>query len=100
MPIDAAEVRRIAELARLEIADEAIERVAGELSKVLAFVEELQRSADSGALEPTTFAPAEAPLRPDELDPRRLGAETAMAAAPESEDGFFLVPPVVENLES
>ena len=46
----------------------------------------------------TGFAPGAAPLREDELDGRRLTPEQALAAAPEGEDGFFLVPPIVENL--
>ena len=97
MAISRDDVRRIAELARLEIPEERIERVATELSAVLEFAGTLRR-LDLGGCEPTVFAPAETPLRDDALDGRRLGAEAALAAAPESEQGFFLVPPVVENL--
>ena len=44
------------------------------------------------------FAPADAPLRADEPDGRRLSTDQALAAAPEAEVGFFLVPPIVENV--
>ena len=98
MPIERSEVERIAELARLHIPEERMERVATELSAVLDFVEALRRLDLSGC-EPTTFAPADAPLREDEADGRRLGPERATAMAPASEDGFFLVPPIVEHLE-
>jgi aspartyl-tRNA(Asn)/glutamyl-tRNA(Gln) amidotransferase subunit C len=97
MSITRDEVRRIAELARLEISDSRIDRMAAELSAVLEFAEALKRLDLSGC-EPTAFAPAEAPLREDALDGRRLSTDTALAAAPEGEHGFFLVPPVVENL--
>jgi len=97
MEIDRDAVRRIAELARLEIGDDAVDRVAGQLSSVLAFVATLNE-LDLEDCEPSTFAPADAAPRADVPDGRRLGAESATAAAPESEDGFFLVPPVVENL--
>ena len=97
MPIDRAEVERIAELARLEIPPEAIERTAAQLSEVLDFVAALSR-LDLAGLGPTPFAPAQAPLREDELDRRCLAPETALAAAPEAEAGFFLVPPIVENV--
>ena len=97
MSIQRDDVRRIAELARLEIPEDRIERVAAELSAVLDFAGALQR-LDLAGCEPSTFAPPETPLRDDAVDARRLGAETAMASAPESEHGFFLVPPVVENL--
>jgi aspartyl-tRNA(Asn)/glutamyl-tRNA(Gln) amidotransferase subunit C len=97
MAIRPDEVRRIAELARLEIPEERIERMTAELSAVLEFAGTLQR-LDLEGCAPGTFAPAGAPLREDALDGRRLGAERALEAAPEGEDGFFLVPPVVENL--
>lgn len=97
MSIQRDDVRRIAELARLEIPEERIEKMAAELSAVLDFAGTL-RKLDLEGCEPTAFAPAAAPLRADAIDGRRLGAETATAAAPESEHGFFLVPPVVENL--
>jgi aspartyl-tRNA(Asn)/glutamyl-tRNA(Gln) amidotransferase subunit C len=97
MSIRREDVRRIAELARLEIPEDRLDRMAAELSAVLDFAGALQR-LDLAGLEPTAFAPPETPLREDMLDGRRLGAETATAAAPESEHGFFLVPPVVENL--
>jgi aspartyl-tRNA(Asn)/glutamyl-tRNA(Gln) amidotransferase subunit C len=98
MAITHDEVRRIAELARLEIPADQLPRLASELSAVLDFVAALERLDLSGC-EPSTFAPADAPLREDIPDSRRLGPERALAAAPEAEDGFFLVPPIVEHLE-
>ena len=97
MSITRDEVRRIAELARLEIPETRIDRTAAELSAVLEFAEALKR-LDLAGCEPSAFAPAESPLREDALDGRRLSSDTALAAAPEGEHGFFLVPPVVENL--
>jgi aspartyl-tRNA(Asn)/glutamyl-tRNA(Gln) amidotransferase subunit C len=91
------EVLRVAELARLEIAPDGIERMRKELSAVLDFVETLKK-LDLAGLEPTVFAPADAKLREDETDGRRLAPEQALAAAPEREDDFFLVPPIVENV--
>ncbi len=43
-------------------------------------------------------ASLDAPLRADEPDGRRLASADALAMAPESEQGFVLVPPIVENL--
>ena len=95
--MDRDEVRRIATLARLEIPEARLERMAAELSAVLEFVATLNR-LDLRGLEPMTFAPANPPLREDELDGRRLGAEIALAGAPERDAAFFLVPPIVENV--
>lgn len=97
MAIDRAEVERIAALARLTIAPEDLERTARQLSQVLEFVGQLSQ-LDLTGLEPTTLAPGDAPLREDATNGRRLARDRALAAAPAAEDGFFLVPPIVENV--
>jgi aspartyl-tRNA(Asn)/glutamyl-tRNA(Gln) amidotransferase subunit C len=96
MSIRREDVERIAELARLELPAADVERTAAELSKILDFVAALDRLL--AGCEPTEFAPADAPLREDRPNGRRLPTADALAAAPESEDGFFLVPPIVENV--
>src|SRR6188474_3024048 len=97
MALSRDEVRRIAELSRLEIADDRIDRMARELSSVLDFVGTLQKLDLSGC-EPSAFAPESAALRDDGPDPRRLSQDQAVAAAPETEAGYFIVPPIVENV--
>jgi aspartyl-tRNA(Asn)/glutamyl-tRNA(Gln) amidotransferase subunit C len=97
MSLSREEVERIAELARLEIPPGNIEHLAGQLSQVLDFAATLHE-LDLEGCEPTVFAPADAALRADVPDGRRLSPEQALAAAPEGEHGFFLVPPIVENV--
>jgi aspartyl-tRNA(Asn)/glutamyl-tRNA(Gln) amidotransferase subunit C len=97
MSIGRDDVERVAQLARLEIPPERVERVARELSAVLEFAAALDRLDLSGC-EPSSFAPADAPLREDRVDGRRLPTAAALAAAPAAEQGFFLVPPIVENV--
>ena len=63
MSISREQVQRVAELARLEIADDAVERVAAQLSGVLELVATLD-ALDLSDCEPTVFAPAQAPLCP------------------------------------
>ena len=99
MAIDRAEAARIAELARLELSAEEQEVAARQLSQVLDFVATLDE-LDLAALEPTVLTPEHAAPRADAPDGRTLDANLATANAPESEHGFFLVPPVVESLES
>jgi len=98
MPIDREDVRRIAELARLEIPADGSERVAAQLSRVLDFVATLNE-LDLAGLEPTSLAPVDAEPRADVPNGRRLGPGVATSAAPEGDEDFFLVPPIVENLE-
>lgn len=98
MSITREDVARIAELARLEIPEDAVGRTCRELSAVLDFVATLDR-LDLEGLAPTTFAPAGQPLRADVPDGRTLGSDAALAMAPAAEHGYFLVPPIVENLD-
>ncbi len=98
MPIDRAEAARIASLAKLEIPESELDGVAEQLSAVLEFVAQLDE-LDLQAGEATVLAPTGAPLRADAPDGRTLAPGQATSGAPEAEDGFFLVPPVVENLE-
>ena len=98
MAIDRAEAARIAALAKLAIPEEELDRVAAQLSQVLEFAAALDQ-LDLGDAEPTAFAPASEPLRADLPDGRTLPPGTATAQAPEGDEDFFLVPPVVENLE-
>lgn len=96
--MDRDEVRRIAALARLEIPEAGIDRMAAELSRVLEFVATLDR-LDLADAEPSVFAPTGAPMREDRVDHERLlTPDQALAMAPEREDDFFLVPPIVENV--
>jgi aspartyl-tRNA(Asn)/glutamyl-tRNA(Gln) amidotransferase subunit C len=98
MAIDRAEAARIAALARLELPDAELERVAAQLSQVLEFAARLDE-LDLTGLEPSAFAPAGTPLRADAPDDRTLAPGTATGGASEAEFGYFLVPPVVDALE-
>jgi aspartyl-tRNA(Asn)/glutamyl-tRNA(Gln) amidotransferase subunit C len=96
--IERAEVERIAELARLHLEPERIEQVTAQLSRVLEFVETLNQ-LDLEGCEPGEVAATADSLRDDHVNGRRLGTDLAVANAPETEAGFFLVPPVVDHLE-
>lgn len=97
MAIRREEVERIAELARLRLDGERLERIAAELGAILDFVAQLDR-LDLAGLGPTALAPPDAALREDLPDDRRLAPAAALAAAPAAEDGYVLTPPIVENL--
>jgi len=95
MSVDADTVRRIAHLARLNIADEEIEHLKGELNAILAFVEQLSEVDIEGVEPMTSVTPMRMKQRPDVVtdggDP-----EAVLKNAPAREDNFFLVPKVVE----
>jgi aspartyl-tRNA(Asn)/glutamyl-tRNA(Gln) amidotransferase subunit C len=97
MSIRREEVERVAELSRLELSPERLDLMSSQLSRVLDFVAALNR-LDLAGSEPSVFADPQGALREDRVNGRRLGAERATRDAPETEEGFFLVPPIVENV--
>ncbi len=91
----AGEVRRVAHLARLALPDEEIPRFARDLERILAHVRQLQE-LDVEGVEPTAHAmPVTNVFRADEPRPG-LTREDALANAPASRAGLFLVPRILE----
>ncbi|MGA2013651.1 MAG: Asp-tRNA(Asn)/Glu-tRNA(Gln) amidotransferase subunit GatC [Solirubrobacteraceae bacterium] len=89
--LDRAQVLHVARLARLALDDTEVERMTGELSKVLGHVERI-RELDLDGVAPTSHAVDLAGvMRADEPVPC-LPRELALAAAPEPVDGGFGVP--------
>ncbi len=89
--IDREQVLHVARLARLELSEEEIERMLGELSGILEHVDRIT-ALDLDDVEPTSHVVAlENVLRADEPDPS-LDRETALANAPDAADGTFRVP--------
>ena len=89
------EVRAIARLARIEVADAEVERLRGELNGILALAEKMQ-AVDTSGVEPMAHPQdARQRLREDrvtEEDKRSLN----QSVAPAVEDGLYLVPQVIE----
>lgn len=95
MSIDTNTVAKIARLARIRVTDDEKERLAGELSKILAMVEELNQ-VDTKGIEPmTSVVQMQTPMRDDVVTDGAM-PEKITANAPESTAGFFVVPKVVE----
>jgi aspartyl-tRNA(Asn)/glutamyl-tRNA(Gln) amidotransferase subunit C len=95
MAIDRDEIARIAHLARLEVGDEAMARTAQELANILDFVGRMNAVDTSGVTPMAHPMDAHQRLREDqitEIDRR----EEFQAVAPAVENGFYLVPKVIE----
>lgn len=88
--ISPAEVARIADLARLRLTEDELERFTPQLNQILAHFAELTGVADAAAAV-GVLGEAMAPLAPDEpgADPLLAGPETF---APGFEQGFFTLP--------
>jgi aspartyl-tRNA(Asn)/glutamyl-tRNA(Gln) amidotransferase subunit C len=89
--IDRDQVLHVARLARLRLTEDELERMPGELSKILGHVEKMDE-LDLGGVEPTSHVVAlQNVLRDDEPRPC-LPREKALAGAPDVADGGFRVP--------
>ncbi len=98
MSLQAKDVVKVAELARLNLADSDIAKYSEHLSNILTFIEQMDQ------VDTTDIAPqahpmdAEQRLRPDEIsevDQREL----FQSLTPYTEAGFYLVPQVIETKE-
>lgn len=95
MSVDEATVRRIAHLSRIAIGEEDVGRMRGELNAILAFVEQLNE-VDVGGVEPmSSVTPMQLKRRTD-IVTEGGDAARVLATAPRTEDGFFVVPKIVE----
>ncbi|MBM3601107.1 MAG: Asp-tRNA(Asn)/Glu-tRNA(Gln) amidotransferase subunit GatC [Alphaproteobacteria bacterium] len=95
MALDRDTVRNIATLARIRVEDNELDALAGELSNILTFVEQLNE-VDTKGVEPMTSVVAmQLPRRPDEVTDGNI-QNKILANAPEGTRGFFAVPKVVE----
>ncbi|HKO70732.1 MAG TPA: Asp-tRNA(Asn)/Glu-tRNA(Gln) amidotransferase subunit GatC [Bradyrhizobium sp.] len=95
MSVDAATVRRIAQLARIAVAESEITHLQGELNAMLAFVEQLSEVDVDGVEPMTSVTPMEMKKRRDQVNDGEI-ADDIVRNAPATESHFFLVPKVVE----
>jgi aspartyl-tRNA(Asn)/glutamyl-tRNA(Gln) amidotransferase subunit C len=86
------QVLHVARLARLELTEEEVERLGGELSKVLDHIELIGQLGDLADVPPTSHVvTVENVLRADVPRPC-LPVEVALASAPDAALGGFRVP--------
>ena len=90
------EVEHVAQLARMALPDEELERVGKELNRILEHFNRLQE-LDTDDVEPTSHVlPMTNVFREDQVG-ESLPLEDVMANAPERSDEFFRVPRIVEE---
>jgi aspartyl-tRNA(Asn)/glutamyl-tRNA(Gln) amidotransferase subunit C len=95
MALDKAAVAHIAALARIRLSDAEQEALAGELSQILTWVEQLNEIDTSSVAPMASVGAAGLPMREDAVtDGGR--PEEILGNAPRTARGFFVVPKVVE----
>ncbi|MFO1143815.1 MAG: Asp-tRNA(Asn)/Glu-tRNA(Gln) amidotransferase subunit GatC [Amaricoccus sp.] len=95
MSIDKDTARRVAHLARIEVAEGDLEALAAKLSGILGFMEQLNEVDVTGVEPMTSVTPMRLPWRADAVTDGGIRDEV-LANAPDARDGFFVVPKVVE----
>ncbi len=95
MPLTPDDVRKVARLSRLALAEADIAPTLDTLNRTLALVEQM-RAVDTHGVEPMAHAQdVSLRLRPDAVtEPDRRDA--LMSNAPAADKGLFLVPKVIE----
>jgi len=95
MTLSKDEIARVALLARLELREDMIETMTGQLGDVLAYIEKL-RELDTSDVEPMSHPGALHNVFREDTPAASLAMKDALKNAPEQADGFFRVPRVIE----
>ncbi len=95
MAIDAETVRRVAKLARIAEPEARLAPLAREIDGIVRWIEQLNE-VDTEGVEPlASNVNATLPMR-DDVVTDGGDAARVLSNAPKTEDGFFVVPKVVE----
>lgn len=93
-PISRDDVARVAQLARLTLTDDELDRFTGQLGAVLDHARDIE-ALDIDDVAPTAHPyPLVNVLRADEVG-ATLDRDEVLAQAPSAEDGRFRVPPIL-----
>lgn len=95
MSVDKDTVRRVAHLARIEVAEDDLEPLSKELSAILNFAEQLAEVNVEGVEPMTSVTPMALKRRADEVTDGNI-QDKILSNAPDAREGFFAVPKVVE----
>ena len=95
MSIDIETARRVAKLARIAVPEADLPALAGELSGILSFMEQLNEVNVEGIEPMVSVTPMRLKKRQDGVTDGGI-PEQVLKNAPEAREGFFAVPKVVE----
>ena len=95
MSIDKDTAARVANLARISIPDEELENVAKELSNIIGFMEQLNEVNVNNVEPMTSVTPTVLKKRTDVVNDGNQQSKV-LSNAPDTREGFFAVPKVVD----
>lgn len=96
--INAQQVKQVAQLANLPLADEEVAKLEAAFDETLPVISNLQK-LDTSSVEPThQVTGLENVLREDIVDTSRMFSQVqALANAPKKHEGFFVVPQIIDQ---
>ena len=94
MKISKEEVIYVANLARLDVDEELIDKFAEQLGTILEYMETL-KSVDTKGVRPTSHAISMTNAFREDDEEQSFSRDSSMANAPDKEEGNFIVPKVV-----
>lgn len=94
MSLERADVARLAALARIDMTDEDLDRLGGQLNDIVDSVAKVAEVAGEDVPATSHPIPMSNVHRPDVVRPS-LSQEAALSGAPEAEDGRFRVPQIL-----
>ena len=95
MPVD-IDISKVARLARIALSEEELAEYGDQLTAILEAAEQVQALPTDG-VEPTSHPlPFTNAFRPDRVT-GSLDRDDVLAGAPETEDGYFRVPRILDE---
>ena len=92
--ISSSDVRKVAQLARLELPEDQIETYTDQLKEILSYVDQLQE-IDTLNVEPTTRAVEVVNAMREDLVEVNTSRESILNLSPHREGDFFRVPKIL-----
>lgn len=95
MAFDKSEVEKIAHLARLHISDSEADEVTARIGDILGLIDQMQ-SVDTDGVEPLAHPLDVVQRLREDVITEKDQRQDLQALAPNSQDGLYLVPKVLE----
>ncbi len=95
MAISQEIVKYVADLSRIELKPEELERLSRQLQDILGFIDQLSKADIAGVAPTSHILPISNVLR-DDSPKGSLPIEKTLANAPQKRTNFFVVPKVIE----
>lgn len=90
------DIRKVAELARLNLSEQEIAELRPQLSKLIDYVAVLEE-VDTEQVDPMVHAIEQTDVFRDDTPTPPLPRDAALANAPKTDGKYFLVPPIIEH---